>query len=218
MQNNDVKKEKRKVPFEPRRKCRFGSAPSQNRCASASFQNLRTFSVPPHLLCASRPSQHLRAFSAHPHLLSTSRLSQHLRTFPALFQNQRLKKCWEGADMLRRSGGVEKVRRCWEGPEALRRCRGADKARRCWEGEKVLGGGGVQICTFPLGLNASLKTRFILSVAVSFDKWRVQTRFQNCVYILAKTYQHKKKRVGEQTFIKIFSWLAKKPTAYILDI
>ncbi len=60
MQNNDVKKKKRKLPFEPRGKCRFGPAPSQT---------LRTFSAP----LRPTPSEHL----------STYALFQHLRTFSA---------------------------------------------------------------------------------------------------------------------------------------
>jgi hypothetical protein len=50
--------------------------------------------------------------------------------------------------------------------------------KKCWKGAEML---GFQICTFPLVLNASLKTRFILFVVGSFDKWRVWTRFQACV-------------------------------------
>ncbi len=58
MRNNDVKKKKRKLPFEPRGKCRFGPAPSQTLRTSA-----------PH------------TFSASPHILSTYALFQRLRTF-----------------------------------------------------------------------------------------------------------------------------------------
>jgi hypothetical protein len=47
-----------------------------------------------------------------------------------------LKKCCEGADVLRRCGGAEKVRRCGD----------AEKVWRRRDSEKVQ----VQICTSPL--------------------------------------------------------------------
>jgi hypothetical protein len=120
--------------------------------------HLLSISVPPHLLSASASSQHLRTFSAHPDLLSTS-APPHLLSISG--PSQRLRTFSAPPDLFSTSATSQHFFSVWFWKRA-------EKVRRCWGG-----GEGFQICTFSIVLKASLKTRFILFVAGSFDKWRV---------------------------------------------
>jgi hypothetical protein len=120
------------------------AAPPHLFRTSGPSQYLLTFSAPLDRLNTSGPSQHIRTFSAPLDFLNTSGPSQHFFRTKGWKNAEKVRICWEGPEVLRRSGGAEKVRRRWEGVGVLIRRGGVEKGRRCW------GGGGSKTPLFHL--------------------------------------------------------------------